>query len=264
MMSKKLLAITLMLGLTALYYLSPLYYFSPEQKKARVVDELIARNLSARGGVEAWQAVSSLRLSGQLDVGHGMQVPYVLEQKRPGKMRLEFVFDGVTAVQSSDGKTGWKLEPFRGRMAPVPMTEAELRETVDSADPYGLLYDYGARGHDVELLGREPVAGRDAFKLKVTLPQGAVRWMYLDVESALEVKLETMRTISGRERLVKTFYSDWRETDGLLIPRRQETLTVGDEEAHFLTVERVIVNPPLEDARFAMPVSQGAVGGTGR
>jgi hypothetical protein len=264
MMSKKLIAVALVLGLTVLYYLSPFYYFSPELKMARAVDELVARNVVARGGAEAWQGVSSLRLSGQLDVGHGMQVPYVLEQKRPGKMRLEFVFDGETAVQSSDGKTGWKLEPFRGRMSPVPMNEAELRETVDSADPYGLLYDYGARGHDVELLGREPVAGRDAFKLKVTLPMGGERWMYLDAETALEVKLETMRTVSGRERLVETSYYDWQETEGLLIPRRQETLTVGDTETHFLTVESITVNPPLDDAHFAMPVSPGAAGGAGR
>ena len=259
-MSKKAIAVGLALVLAAAF----LIYNSDAMKEARFVKALVARNVDARGGAEAWQAVSSLRLTGQMDVGHGMQVPYVLEQKRPGKMRLEFVFDGETAVQSSDGKTGWKLQPFRGRTAPEPMTEAELRETVDSADPYGLLYDYAARGLTVELLGQEPVAGQDTFKLKVTLPMGGERWMYLDAETALEVKLEAMRTVSGREQLVETSYYDWQETDGLLIPRRQETLTVGDTETHFLTVESVTVNPPLDDARFAMPVSQSAGGGTGR
>jgi hypothetical protein len=263
-MSKKLLAVALMLGLTVLYYLSPFYYFSPELEKARAVDELVARNVAARGGAEAWQGVSSLRLTGLMDVGQDMYLPYVLEQKRPNKMCLEFVFDGETAVQCSDGKMGWKIAPFRGRTTPEPLTEAELRETTDSTDPYGLLFDHAARGLTVELLGREPVEGRDSFKLKVTLPQGAVRWMYLDAETALEVKLETMRTVSGRERLVKTFYYDWQETDGLLIPRRQETLTVGDTEPHFLTVDSVTVNPPLDDARFAMPASPGAAGGPGR
>jgi hypothetical protein len=96
------------------------------------------------------------------------------------------------------------------------------------------------------------------------MSRGGVRWLYLDVESALEVKLETMRTVSGRERLVETSYYDWQETEGLLIPRRQETLTVGDTKSHFLTVESVTVNPPLDDARFAMPVSPGAGGGAGR
>lgn len=252
-MSRKTIAVAfaLVLSMTVAFAI----YNSDAMKEARFVTALVARNIDARGGAEAWQSVSSLRLTGQMDVGQGMQVPYVLEQKRPGKMRLEFVFDGVTAVQSSDGKAGWKLQPFRGRMVPEPMTEAELRETVDSADPYGLLYNYGARGHDVELLGQEPVEGRDAFKLKVTLPHGAVRWVYLDVETALEVKLEAVRTLGGRERRIETIFHDWEATDGLLISRRQETQTDGDDEWRLVTVETVRVNPPLDDSRFSMPAS---------
>jgi len=244
--------LVLILGLLVVFFYLDRVETS-SQANARAVDALVTRNIVARGGAEAWQAVSTLRLSGRMDVGNGMTVPYVLEQKRPGKMRLEFVFDGETAVQSSDGKSGWKLVPFRGRTIPEPMTEAELRETADSADPYGLLYDYAARGYTVELLGREPVEGRDAYKLKVTLPRGAVRWLYLDAETALEVKQEALRTVARRERRVETIYSDWQPADGLLIARRQETSTEGDKESHFLTVDSVNVNPPLDDSRFAMP-----------
>jgi outer membrane lipoprotein-sorting protein len=254
-MMKKLLAVALVLvgGLVA--YLTLDRADKPAAENARVVDELVARNVAVRGGSEAWRAVTSLRYSGRMDVGQDMTVPYVLEQKRPGKMRLEFVFDDQTAVQSYDGKTGWKLVPFRGRTRPEPMTEAELRETADAADLYGLLFEYAARGHTVELLGQEPVAGRDTFKLKVTLPKGAVRWVYLDAETAIEVKVEAMRTLNGRERRVETIYSDWQATDGLLIARRQETRTEGDKASHILTVESVIVNPPLDDSHFAMPAT---------
>jgi hypothetical protein len=259
-MLKTVLAVALVLVLSLVAF----FYLSPALRQARVVDELVARNVAARGGAEAWQAVSSLRLTGQMDVGQGMHLPYVLEQKRPGKMCLEFVFDGETAIQCADGNTGWKLVPFRGRTRPEPMTAAELRETADSADLYGLLFDYAARGHAVELIGREPVKGRDAFKLKVTLPQGAVRWLYLDAETALEVKLETRRTLGGRERRVETFYHDWQAADSLLIARRKETQTEGDKESHFLTVESVSVNPPLDDARFARPAVATAVAGQGR
>jgi hypothetical protein len=246
------------LGLVTLLFL---FWSETPLGRARAVNDLVDRNVAARGGDEAWRAVSSLRLTGQMDLGQGMRVPYVLEQKRPGKMRLEFVFDGETTVQSSDSKTGWKVVPFRGRTAPEPMTERELRETADSADLYGLLFDYGARGLAVELMGREPVGGRDAFKLKVTLPRGGVRWVYLDAETALEVKLEALRTVDGRERRVETFYHDWRAADGLLIARRQETQTEGAKESHLLTVETVQVNPPLDDSRFAMPATAQAVDG---
>jgi len=237
---------------------------TPSQANTRAVDALVARNIAARGGAEAWQAVTSLRLSGRMDLGQEMYVPYVLEQKRPGKMCLEFVFDDETAVQCADGNSGWKIAPFRGRTTPEPMTAMELRETADSADPYGLLYDYAARGYVVELLGRESLDGRDAIKLRVTLPKGGVRWLYLDAETALEVKLEALRMVAGREWIVETRYSDWQETDGLLIAHRQETLTRGDEESHFLTVDSVSVNPPLDDSRFAMPVTDAATADSNR
>ena len=103
--------------------------------RARAVNKLVDQNVAARGGDEPWRDVSSLRLTGQMDVGKGMSVPYVLEQKRPSKMRLEFVFEGETAVQCSDGKAGWKLEPFRGRTTAEPMTEEELRELFEQHGP---------------------------------------------------------------------------------------------------------------------------------
>jgi hypothetical protein len=217
------------------------------------VDALIDRNVAARGGAAAWRAVSSLRLNGQMAVGQGMHVPYVLEQKRPGKMCLEFVFDDDTTVQCIDGETGWKRVPFRGRTSPEPMTPEEWRELAVSSEPAGLLFDSAARGNVVELIGQEPVEGRDAFKLEVTLPGGAVRWVYLDAETGLEVKLEALRRLAGREVRVETFYSEWQETEGVLIPRRQETRTEGLNDGYFLTVEGVDVNPPLDDARFRIP-----------
>jgi len=258
MMSRILIAlgVALTLGLATLITLDRMGI--PVTPHDRAVVELVSRNVEARGGAEAWSNVSSMRMSGQIDLGQGMHVPYVLEQKRPGKMCLEFVFEEETAIQCADGKTGWKVTPFRGRTFPEPMTDRELRETADSTDPYGLLIDFAARGHEVELLGQEAVKGRVTYKLQVTLPGGAIRWLYLDVESALEVKLEAIRMIAGNEQRIETFFYDWQPVDGLLIARRQESRPVGAEDTNFLTVEEVSVNPPLDDARFAMPARAGA------
>lgn len=233
-----------------------LIYYSPSMREARAVDALVARNVAARGGAAAWRAVSSLRLTGDMDLGRGMVVPYALEQKRPGMMCLEFTFDDARAVQCAAGETGWRIAPYLGRPAPEPMTDSELRETADSADLYGLLFDYRARGHKIDLLGHSTVDGRDTVELQVTLPRGAVRWVYLDAETALEVKVESLRMLGGRERRVTTRYLDWRDSSGLLIAHRQETQTEGDDESHFVTIERVSVNPPLDDARFQMPADE--------
>jgi hypothetical protein len=51
----------------------------------QTVDELVARNVAARGGAKAWRAVSSLRLTGRMDVGQGLLVPYMLERSGPAR-----------------------------------------------------------------------------------------------------------------------------------------------------------------------------------
>jgi hypothetical protein len=249
-MSKSKIAIALL----AVVAVAVLVYNSGPLKNARFADELVARNIEARGGV-AWQDISALRLSGRMDLGQEMIVPYTLEQKRPDKMCLEFVFDSETAVQCAAGDTGWKIVPFMGVPGPQAMTAAELRETAGSVDPYGPLYDHAARGNKLEYLGQQQLQGRDTHKLQVTLPQGAVRWLYLDAETALEVKLETVRMIAGKELLVETRYTDWQAQDGLLIARRLDTKTEGDSESHFLTISSVDVNPQIDDARFLMPAT---------
>ena len=225
------------------------------------VDELIARNAAARGGADAWRAVTTLRLAGKMDIGQDLHVPYVLKQKRPGKMCLEFEFNDETAIQCVNGKIGWKWLPFMGRTSPESMTAAEMREIVGAVEPEGLLLDSYERGSRVELVGHETVDGRSTSKLKVTLPGGAVRWVYLDDETALEVKLEAVRKLRGKERLMETLYSNWDGVDGLMIPRRQETRYQGADESHFMTVENISVNPPIDDKRFAMP-GNGKTGNT--
>lgn len=226
----------------------------------RVVDGLIAKNIAARGGADNWRAVESLRLSGQLDLGQGMHVPYVMEQMRPDRMCFEFEFDDQWATQCVEGGEGWKRLPFRGKPSAEPMSEAELREAGDMASIDGLLFDSVRRGHDIDYVGTAQVDGRNAAMLEVRLPNGAMRWVYLDEETGLELKVESKRILRGRERRVETYFSDWRETNGILIAHRQDTNTAGEWESHFLTVDSVEVNPPMSPDRFELPADSAGPG----
>lgn len=252
-MSKKSMVVGLVIVTVAAF----LIYNSDAMKERRIINALVAKNIAARGGEDVWKSLDALRLTGQMDLGQGMHVPYVMEQKRPGKMCLEFVFDEKTAIQCIDGDSGWKLLPFRGRNYPEAMTEQEFTAMAGGADIDGLLFNAVERGNKIEFVGKEVVAGRPANKLEVTLPGGAIRWVYVDDETGLDIKLETTRVVSGKERLVETYYYDWQETEGLLIPRRQESKTKGDNEFHFVTVDSVLSNPSLDDSRFAMPATPG-------
>lgn len=218
-------------------------------------EEIVARNVAARGGLEAWRKVHSMRLSGQMDVGQGMQVPFTLLLKRPRMMRLDFLFDGQMVAQAYDGKTGWKRRPYLGRGGYELMTAEEVETAAGQSELDGPLIDYEAKGHKVEVVGQETVEGREAYKLAVTLSTGVVRHLYVDAESALEVKVDGTRTMRGQDRKMETLYRDYKTVQGLLIPHTLETKVEGAPSSNELVIEGVELNPDLADALFAPPPS---------
>jgi hypothetical protein len=220
---------------------------------AETVDELIAKNIEARGGLEKLKAVQTVRMTGKMMMGPGMEAPMTLEMKRPGSLRLDFTFQGMTGTQAFDGKTGWSIIPFGGKKDPEPMSPEDTKQAEEEADIDGPLVDYKAKGHTVELLGKEKVEGSDAHKLKVTLKNGNVRTLYLDAESFLEIKAESKRTIRGTDHEFESTIGDYKEVSGLLLPHSIQSGAKGRPEKQSIVVDKIEVNPVIDDARFKMP-----------
>jgi hypothetical protein len=195
-------------------------------------------------------------MSGKLDAGgkQKVQLPFVLEMERNRKTRLELQFNGQTAVQVYDGTNGWKLRPFLNRRDVEPYTPDELKAASMQADIDGPLVDYVAKGTKVQLEGIQSVEGHDAFNLKLTLKTGQVQHIWVDAQTFLDVKIEgTPRRLDGRFHPVATYLRDYRSVNGLMIPYVNETAVDGVKQTEKILVEKVIVNPKLEDSHFSKP-----------
>lgn len=219
---------------------------------AETVDEIIAKNVAAHGGLDKIKAVQSVRMNGKLTVGPGIEAPISIEMKRPHNMRVEVTFQGNTGIQAYDGATGWQISPF-GKGQADPMSAEDLKEAEEQADMDGPLVDYKAKGHGVELIGKEKLEGSDAYKLKVTLKNGNLRYLFLDADSFLEIKAESKRTIRGSEVEGETTIGDYKDVGGLLFPHSLQMGAKGRPEKQNITVEKIELNPALDDARFKMP-----------
>lgn len=216
-------------------------------------DQVIAKSIQARGGMEKLKAVKSLRMTGKMLVGPGMEAPVTMELKRPASFRMEFTFQGLTGVQAYDGKTGWRVMPFQGKKDPEPMGEEEVKLAAEQADMDGPLVDYKDKGNTVELLGKESVEGAPAYKLKVTLKNGGIRTIYFDADSFLELKTESKVTLRGTEREGESSLGDYKEVDGLMFAYSIEASQKGSPMKQKITLDKIEVNPAIEDARFKMP-----------
>jgi hypothetical protein len=96
----------------------------------------------------------------------------------------------MTGVQAFDGQKTWSVMPFSGKKDAEVGTDEDNKNAQDDADFDGALVDYKAKGHTIELAGKEAVEGADAFKLKVTKKNGNIEYDYLDAETYLLVKTE--------------------------------------------------------------------------
>lgn len=219
---------------------------------AQTVDELIAKANEARGGLDKLKAVQSLRMKGKMTMGPGIEAPVTVEMKRPRNARMEFTIQGMTGVQAYDGQQAWGISPMGSRQ-PEPMPAEMAKDLDNQSDIDGPLVDTQAKGHKVELVGKEKVEGSDAWKLKVTLKSGDVQHIYLDADSFLEIRTEQKRTIRGTEVELETSYGDYKEAGGLLWPHSIQSAAKGRPEKQVLSFDSIEINPALEDARFKMP-----------
>ncbi len=225
------------------------FVYASEPKTA---DEVIAKYIEAIGGRKALDSIKSMRTKGKMTFGGGMEAPMFIELKRPNKVRFEFTFQGMTAIRAYDGKVGWSITPFAGKTDPEKMPPDQVELIEDQADMDGPLVDYRKKGHKVELVGKDEVEGSDVYKLKVSKKNGNVEYHYLEAEYFLPIKLEGKRKFQGTEIEFAMVFGDYKEVNGLLIPHsiQQQGSEMGGV---VITFEKMEVNIPLSEERFAMP-----------
>ena len=241
--------------------LAALLILAAASARATSVEELIARNLKARGGIDKIRAVQSMRTSGKLYAGGGdfsMEVSYAQMVKRPGIIRQEYSMQGLTSVTAYDGSLGWQVQPFSGRLDPEKLAADDLKGLRLQADLDGPLVDYQAKGSKVEYLGTEDVDGTDAHKIKVTLKDGDIVYVYLDPDYFLEIRWTVQTRIRGVEMEYEQDLGNYEEVRGLMLPFSIESGAKGQPKSSKLTIEKVEINAPLDAALFRFPAPRAA------
>lgn len=216
------------------------------------VDQILAKNAEAKGGVEKLRALKSVRFTGKMSLGGGMEAPIIMTKKRPESMRLEFTVQGLTGVQAYNGTTGWMVMPFMGKKEPEEMSADMLKDVKDQADFDGPFIDYAKKGYTIDLVGKEDIEGTPAYKLKM-VKDGNETLVWIDADSFLDIKTAGKRKIQGQEIESETTIGNYQEFGGLLFPMQIEMKPKGAPAGQTITIEKVELNPELADDQFAMP-----------
>jgi photosystem II stability/assembly factor-like uncharacterized protein len=226
--------------------------------RALTVDELVAKNIAARGGAAKLAAIHSLRQTGKVILGDSggdwhLEATYGRLQKRPGSLRTEFSMQGMTGVYAWDGKDAWKMEPFGGRRDPEHTSADEAKDFAHLADIDGPLVDWQKKGHRLEYLGIEDVDGTPAHKIRVTLKDGDTQYLFLDPDAFLVIRMIEQTKVRGVDHDSETDYGSYAQVAGVWLPMSIEQGEKGKPKSFHLTVEHADVNVAADDSAFRFP-----------
>lgn len=222
---------------------------------AITADELIAKNLEARGGIDKIKAIKSVRFEGKMDFGGGNFVlAMIAVQKRPSFLRTEASLQGLTAIQAYDGTDAWQIQPFGGRKDPERLSADDAKDLIEEADLDGPLVDYKAKGNTVEYLGTEDVDGTEAHKLKLTRANKTVQYIYFDPDYFLQIRVVTQRMVRGAQVESESDLGNYEQVAGVWMPFAIDSGSVGStEKGQKLTFTKAEANVELDDAQFHFP-----------
>ena len=237
--------------LVAVLFTSALF---AQNKTQPTVDELVAKNIEAKGGATTLQNLQSLRAAGKLLVQQGqIELGYLQTKKRPDEVRTEASLQGMTQIQAYDGKEGWRVSPFFGRKDPERMSADDVKALIEDAEIDGPLVDWKTKGSTVEYLGTEDVDGTDAHKLKVVRKNGDVSFVYLDPDHFLEIRIVTGRMRHGAYEEVETDLGDYEKAGGVFVPTSIEAGPKGASDKQRIIIDRVEANVPVDETIFHFP-----------
>jgi len=222
---------------------------------AQTAEELVQKNLAAKGGLEKIKAIKSVRITGKLIGGGGFTAATVQENARPNLVRETISLQGMTAVTAYDGTIGWQVQPFGGHKDPELMGEDDLRDLLLDADFDGPLVAYKEKGNTVEYLGHDVVDGDDALRLKVTLKDGDIIYYFLDPDTFLEIRKEVQEFIRGSVRESVLEMGSYKPVAGVMYPYSISQGTKANPSQQTTAIDRIEVNVPIDNSDFAVPAS---------
>jgi outer membrane lipoprotein-sorting protein len=246
------------LRLSGLICASWVLSFFASSLSAQTVTQILAKVFVARGGLAKMRAIKSERVEGTISFGSEASGPFAVELKRPLKMHMTLNVQNQTMVRVYDGTQGWANNPFAGQVNPDSMTDEDLKNISEEADFDGPLVDYPKKGNKVELVGKDKVEDKDAWRVKLTTKNGDIRYYLFDAGTYLLLKWEGKRRAEGKEFPIESYFRDYRDVDGLKFSFQIDSGSSATDLTQKLVIDKIELNTQIADSEFTKPAAPDA------
>jgi len=232
----------------ALYLVVSLFFAF--QAGAQNLDEILKNYFEANGQAKLLE-VKTMVMKGK-SMQMGMETPFTQTMKRPGKSYLEVPIQGMMMKQGFDGEKAWMTAPWTGSTDPMELSGIQVKSMKLQSDIDGQLYNWKEKGYQAVLEGTEDMEGIKVYKIKLTDSDGDVYVNYMDAENWIILKTKSTIQNQGSTIEAETFYSNYKEIDGIIMPFAIESKMNG-QTVSTIMVEEIVFNVDVDDSIFAMP-----------
>jgi len=201
------------------------------------------------GGKDKLKEMKTSYTEGIMEM-HGMEVPVKLWVVNDKAVRMELEVMGNTNVQVATRTGGWMQMPIMGMPDPKPMDSAMVKIMQPRLDMAGELFDYKAKGKKVTLEGKETTGGVEAYKLKVTHPDGTEVHLFIDAATYYLDRMQGQVKANGQAAEFAVTFSDYKKTSNGYAYPGSVSQEPGGTKISFTKME---VNNPVDDTLFQMP-----------
>lgn len=218
------------------------------------LEEVLDKHVEACGGREAWSRITSMKMTGTF-TSFSKVSPFTLHRKRDNFYHMDHVLDDKLVVIGVSGENAW-WDNHWFQVGAQPITGVDLAVVMRDAEFEPALFHVGRDGGgSAELIGESDLEGIPTIAVKLTLPSEAEETWHLDPTTFLAIGRDSTGSDFGRPMPQRTFFEDYREVSGVILPYFSETQWYTRDRV--MRVEQVEINLEIDDALFARPAPPG-------
>jgi outer membrane lipoprotein-sorting protein len=225
--------------------------FSAIPAKSQSAPDILQKMIDAMGGRKALEKIKDTTVSGSMELTQmGLDATITVYQKEPDKSRFDIEVMGMLITQACDGEIAWGVNPQTGMTEEMPEDQAVYMKRQSLGNVVYL--DPKKMGITFIYKGKENIESKDYLVLEQAYADGYTSTLYIDPDTylAFKGKGKTLNN-AGIEVEAETFFSDYKEVDGIMTAHTMVSYQDG-EEYMTLTITEVKFNSALEDSLFSM------------
>ncbi len=215
----------------------------------RTAEQILDRYIAITGGEAVYRAAKGEAAEGEGALPNGLKMKIATFTSTDGQMYMNMEIPGVMKLERGlSADAGWEITAASGARL---LEGGDLLDLRDSARLFSavLWRPYFAK---VEWDGRETIAGKKCDRIKLYEKSGDVVRRWIDHDSGLLVRYETINREGGVKKISTMSLHDYKTIDGIYAPTRM-LMEDGDAKGMTIRLSKLAYREKIPASRFSIP-----------